>query len=46
VEYGHFYFSTSAGQSWHHDKEMWETRLNMLKVYEKLIKDKIEEENE
>lgn len=46
VEYGHFYFSTSAGQSWHHDKEMWETRLNMLKVYEKLIKDKIEEKNE
>jgi hypothetical protein len=43
TEYGHFYFSTSAGQSWHHNKEMWETRLNMLKVYEKLIKDKIEE---
>lgn len=46
VEYGHFYFSTSAGQSWHHDKGMWETRLNMLKVYEKLIKDKIEEKEE
>ena len=42
TEYGHFYFSTSAGQSWHHDKRMWEDRLKMLKVYEKIINEKLE----
>ena len=41
-EYGHFYLSTSAGQSWHHDKQMWKERLNVLKVYESIINEKLE----
>ena len=40
-EYGHFYLSTSAGQSWHHDSDMWEERLKMLKVYENIIREKM-----
>lgn len=29
-------------QPWHHDKRMWEDRLKMLKVYEKIINEKLE----
>ena len=41
-EYGHFYLSTYAGQSWHHDENLWEDRLRVLKVYEKIIRDKMD----
>lgn len=36
--YGHFYWSVSAGQSWHHDEDYWKTLESIQKAYNKTVK--------
>ena len=36
--YGHFYWSVSAGQSWHHDEDYWKTLDTVQKTYDETVK--------